>query len=61
MCVCVSKRTVACRMEDRRLENDERRSDRLLNLHFDRIRLVLRHRGHHEEVRRAHEEVSVGR
>ena len=48
-------------MQNRSLENDEGRSDVVLDLDLDGIRQILRYRGHREEVRGPNEEVAVER
>ena len=48
-------------MQDSCLEDHERSGERLFQLDFDGVRLVLGYSGHREQVGRAHEEVSVER
>ena len=48
-------------MQDGSLEDNEGRSDGILDSDLDGIRLILGHRGHCQQVGGAHEEVAVER
>ncbi len=53
--------TVARRVEDSGLKDDEGGGDVVLDLNFDRVRQILRHGGHGKQIGGAHEEVPVER